>query len=755
MKKEKKISDQDAIILASDYTITSFGLKDPHLPDSIVTIDINGNEMIITNPTEEELEKAVQRNLEHKFGDTYTIVDSIHDPATGLDGVLIFNKETDSHIVVFQGSQTSYAAIDWLKTNPALADNKVDEQHLEALRKAEEWMGTYKIEGVAGNSLAGGLVQLLVMAHPELWGRTINPAGVNQAMVDYVKTHYGIIDEQLNTLDLINFYTDTDILHRLLGLEMAGDIQSKNEHYQDLYQLGMQLLLENAGDFSLENMGIEHTGHNRMTIYGPFDPLTGDFMKGSRIVSGNGRVHYTVAASTEIELNPEELTRMACKLASSLDAHADEIDRVFQEVEVLLGDSSREIDLRSGAVVDLVEEAFRSSGGGWFGLGILNALNSPWSLAVFIKEAPNWVRLKGFKLNVQDAGVLWLEQFAIRRWLDAAINGFLDACGLQNEAHMRSETVYYPTGHARQSGYAVINKQYFENSYLDAPMEEAFRNFMTKCLADSKKTIIAMDYYAEALLHAAEVFAAADENASKLLADIGEIRKQTVRSGGGARLNAVLDSDVSLMVSYDEVAFMGGLNDRKRELMDDNFYLFKDFFRRVIGEVKVNIIPQVIACIEGNRKANEYSDFQHYLQVHSQEIIYGLELGASSERRYRMEYKAYNEGVVAYNQEVDACLVVVRRMASVLNALPVEDVIPGQFKEQIFQLLFKDNALYDFMQQCQRLAAHHAVGAQLVAQTTANLSYNTGTAIDALVDIGRKVQEMLEVGESHLMRVRV
>ena len=755
MKKEKKISDQDAIILASDYTITSCGLKKPHLPDSIVTVDINGNEIIIYNPTEEELEKAVQRNLEHKFGDTYTIIDSIHDPATGLDGVLVYNKESESYIVVFQGSQTNYVGIDWLKTNPALADNEMDQQHLEALRKVEKWMEIYEIEGVAGNSLAGGLVQLLIMAHPELWGRTINPAGVNQAMVDYVKAHYGITDEQLNTLDLINFYTDTDTLHRLLGLEMAGGIQSKNEHYQDLYQLGMQLMLENSGDFSLERMAIEHTGHNRVTIHGPFDPLTGDFMKGNRTVSENGKVCYTVAASTEIELNPEELTRMACKLASSLDAHADEIDRVFQEVEALLSDSSRGIDVRSGAVVDLVEEAFRSSGVGWFGLGILNALNSPLSLAVFIKEAPNWVRIKGFKLDVQDAGVLWLEQFAIRRWLDAAINSFFDACGLQNEAHTRAETVYYPTGHARHNDYTVINKRYFENSYLDAPMEEAFRNFMTKCLADSKKTIVAMDYYAEALLHAAEVFAAADENASKLLADIGEIRKQTVRSGGRLRLKDVSYAEIPLMIVYDGSSFMGGLNERKRELMEDNFYLFKGFFKRVITEVKVNIIPQLIACIERNRKVNEYSDFQHYLRVHSQEIIYGLELEASSEQRYRTKYKEYNEGVSDYNQEVDACLAVVRRMASVLNALPVEEVIPGQFKEQILQLLFKDNALYDFMQQCQRLAAHHAVGAQLVAQTTANLSYNTGTAIDALVDIGRKVQEMLEVGESHLMRVRV
>lgn len=759
MKKDKKISDQDALTLASDYTITSYGLKEPHLPDSIVILDINGNEIIVENPTEDDLANAVQRNLTNKFGDTYTIIDSIHDPATGLDGVLLYNNETNSHIVVFQGSQTSYDAVDWLKTNPALANNEVDPQHLQALKTVEAWMQKYNVEGVSGNSLAGGLVQFLIMANPDLWGRTINPAGVNQAMVDYIKAHYGITDEQLNNVDLINFYTRADVLHRLLGLQTETGVQSKNEHFQDLYQIGMQLMLENAGDFSLENMAIEHTGHNRVTIYGPFDPLTGDFMKGVRTIGENGKVHYTVSSSTEIELNPEELTQMACKLANSLDAHADEMARLFDQIEGLLDYSAGEIDARSGAIVNLVEEAIRNSEFGWHEKAVLQALNSPLTLSTFLYVAPGWATMSKVNLNVQDAGVLWIEQFAIRRWLDEVINTFLENCGLQNKSQIKNETVHYSAGvyqgQYRQAGYSVIRKQYFENSYFDAPMEEAFRSFMTKCVADSKKTIIAMDYYAEAMLHAAEVFAVADANASKLLADISETRQRTANSGTRQTLKELSHPDFPLTIEYDNNCFMNGLNERKRELMDNNFYLFKNFFSRVVSEVKVNIIPQLLAFIERNRKASEYRSFDHYIEERAYEFATGREIDDDRKEMYRSHYNEYNQSVTEYNAGIDEYLATVNRLNIVLETLAIEEVLPNQFKEQILQLLFKDNQLYDFIQYCQRLSAHHSVGAQLVAQTTANVNYNTGTAIDSLVDIGRKVQDMLETGESHLMRVRV
>ncbi|GBU11334.1 hypothetical protein AwErysi_09500 [Erysipelotrichaceae bacterium] len=748
---KKTINDQDAIALASAYDITIWGLKPPNLPKTVQrTNPSTKRQEIVENPTEHMVKIFAESELEHKIGKQYIIVDSVHDQDTGLDAIVVKNIENGSHFVVFQGSQTTYKMKDWKSTNLNLLLNKVDAQHVKALEQVEVWQQKYGIEGVSGNSLAGSLVQFIVIAHPNLWGRTINSAGINSEMFAYLKEAYPITDEQIIEIDLINFYTKTDILQRVLGLQKEEGIAPNNEISPRLFQVGKQLVLEKSGDFSLSNIAIEHTGHDRVTIYGPFDPLTKNFMQGTRMEGEDGSISYQIAASIEIALDVEQLTTMACNLVRSLDAHHREMASSYQALAEHLNKSCHELDHRKIVATDEIYKIIMGSEDGFMKSLLLRMSltifdNSPLLIKLFEDIQPYTMkyaaRILGLEKKWEPLKNLLLEGVMLKKKLGQTITHFLEACDLQNKI-MLADTMGY-------SSSGMMYNSYSSNNYVQAPMEESLRKFLEKCLADSNTLLSGMDYYRHGILTMAVVFSKNDGSLAKKIENAnikGEIR---------AVVNIESFAEIGI-IHYDNKSFIAGFNEQKRLLMEQNYYLFKDFIQTVLDSITNSILPQVVLMLDAHRQ-KPYKSIEGYLLDYATFHVVAEYEDLNTEKKavYRQQYQKNTEVVNQYNRGIDEMIIKVTEIGAITKAANIDAMLSEQFKEQLLQVLFKDTALYGVMEYTQKLAAHHSISAQLIGQVNANLGYNKGQTIDALIEIGKRVQIMAEIGESHLMRLRV
>ncbi|GHS88004.1 hypothetical protein AGMMS50218_10940 [Actinomycetota bacterium] len=175
-------------------------------------------------------------------GTTFSVLDAVHDPVTGLDAFTFQNTDTLEVTVAFQGTQGRTDAM----MDAALLLPGVPAQYEAAEAYVRRMQAKYGAVGsVCGNSLGGGLAAYVAALNPRMLAVTVNPAPVPAGMAGRPAPN------------VYNYISEADVLNRAMASANLGD-----------RVLGHKVPF-NGTRIAFDFLGKNHVGSDRKE--GPYD----------------------------------------------------------------------------------------------------------------------------------------------------------------------------------------------------------------------------------------------------------------------------------------------------------------------------------------------------------------------------------------------------------------------------------------------------------------------------------------------------